>query len=646
MRGKENTLHALKQLILDKTQGTPFFMEEMVQELFEQGVLVRTEVGAALRGRPQEGTHIGVPLQGLRIPPTVQGILAARIDRLAPEEKALLQQLSVIGRQFPLSLIRQVIAQPEADLYRLLTSLQHKEFLYEQPALPESEYIFKHALTQEVAYDTVLQEQRKALHEQTARAIEALYRTSIDEHYGELAHHFNRSGNTEKAIEYLQLAGQQAVQRSANIEAIDHLTTALDFLMTRPETPERAAQELTLHLAMGPALMVTQGHAAPAVERHYTRARALYDQLGDTSHRFPVLWGLWLFHGVRGDMRTAQALAEECLQLAEQTHEAGLLLQAYFARGAIFLWRGELIRARQALERSLTLYQPQHHALTPLYGGLDPKVLLLGHMTCALWSLGYPKQALTRSEEALQLAQELGHVHSLVNVLYHTAVLQVERGNGGVAQEHADMEVALASEQGFPDLAASGTIHRGGALMVQSQWAEGVAQIQQGLETAVGELHKTRHLAWLAAGYEGAGQVEEGLAAITEALWLVEKNDERFYEAEMWRIKGTLTLEARGWRLETSPPSPQASSLNPLVSSGVVQEAEGYFLKAIEIAQKQQAKSLELRAVMSLARLWQSQGKTAEAREILAPVYDWFTEGFDTKDLQEAKMLLAELSIE
>jgi class 3 adenylate cyclase len=223
-------LQALKQLILAKTQGTPFFMEEIVQELHEQGVLNRDGVGAQ---------HAAPLPTDLRIPPTVQGILAARIDRLAPEEKALLQQLAVIGRQFPLSLIRQVIAQSEAELYRLLASLQHKEFLYEQPAFPESEYIFKHALTQDVAYGTVLQEQRRALHEQTARAIEALYRTGTDEHYSELAHHFSRSGNTEKAIEYLQLAGQQALQRSAYAEAITHLTTALELLITLPDTHER-----------------------------------------------------------------------------------------------------------------------------------------------------------------------------------------------------------------------------------------------------------------------------------------------------------------------------------------------------------------------------------------------------------------------
>ncbi len=336
-------LPALKHLILDKTEGTPFFIEEIVQELVEQGVLVRDALGAGL-ALPTEGAASSAPTD-LHIPPTVQGVLAARIDRLAPDEKALLQRLSVIGRQFPMSVIRQVIAQPEAELYRLLASLQRKEFLYEQPAFPEVEYIFKHALTQEVAYGTVLQEQRKVLHERTGQGLETVYAATLPEHYSDLAHHYRRSANTEKAIEYLHLAGQQAVQRSANLEAISQLNAALELLMTRPETPERAAQELTLQLALGPAFMAAQGYTAPAVEQYYRRARALCAQLGDSLQRFPALWGLWVFHLIRGELRMTQALAEECLQVAEQTNDAGLLLEAHVAVGTTCLFRGEFVRA-------------------------------------------------------------------------------------------------------------------------------------------------------------------------------------------------------------------------------------------------------------------------------------------------------------
>jgi predicted ATPase len=267
----------------------------------------------------------------------------------------------------------------------------------------------------------------------------------------------------------------------------------------------------------------------------------------------------------------------------------------------------------------------------------------LGQGALALWYLGYPEQSRTRIDEGLDLAQEFAHPFSHVQSLFIAAELYGERGDGRLAQEYADAEVAVSREHGFPVYLVYGTVHQGKMLMTRGQWAEGVSQVKQGLEMWAGEFSKTRFLAWLARGYGEAGQVEDGLTTVAEALRLVEKNDDRHYEAELYRIKGTLTLEARGWRLETSPPSPQASSLQPQVSSGAVQEAEGYFLKAIEITQKQQAKSLELRAVMSLARLWQSQGKITEARQMLADVYHWFTEGFDTKDLQEAKALLEEL---
>jgi tetratricopeptide (TPR) repeat protein len=491
----------LHQLILGKTEGTPFFMEEVVQELFEQGVLVRDAVGA----------RRAVPLPtDLHIPPTVQGILVARIDRFAPDEKALLQQLSVIGREFPLSLIRQVILQPEDELYRLLASLQHKEFLYEQPAFPEVEYIFKHALTQDVAYGTVLHERRKLLHEHTDQALEALYGTALHEHYSDLAYHYRRSVNTEKAIEYLQLAGQQAVQRSANPEAITHLTTALELLMTRPETPERAAQELTLRLAVGPALMAAQGFAAPAVEEHYTRARALCAQLGDSPQRVPVLWGVALFHGGRGDMRTAQVLADECLQIAEQTNEAEMLLQAHNVVGVICQWRGEFVRAREALAHSLALYQPQHQALTSLYGGYNPQVVNLHFTALTLGFFGYPEQALTRSQEALQLARELGHPSSLTHALYIAAWLHPERGEGLTAQERTEAAVALGSEHGSPWYLAAGTVQQGQTLIVREQWAEGIAEVRQGLEALAGELWRTVFLAWLARGYGEAGQERTG----------------------------------------------------------------------------------------------------------------------------------------
>jgi hypothetical protein len=621
----------LHQLILEKTEGTPFFMEEIVQELLEQGVLVRDAVGAR-RAMP-------LPTD-LHIPPTVQGVLAARIDRLAPDEKVLLQQLAVIGREFLVSLIRQVISQPEDELYCLLAFLQRKEFLYEQAAFPESEYLFKHALTQDVAYSTVLHEQRKVLHERTGQALEALYATTLHEHYSALAYHYRRSASTEKAITYLHLAGQQAGQRSANAEAISHLNAAMELLLTRPETPERTPRELTLHLALGPVLMATQGWAAAEVTQHYTRARTLCEQLGNSSQRVPVLWGLWAFHLVRSELRTAQALAEECLQIAEQTADAGLLLEVYHAVGSCSMWRGEFARARAEMEQGIARYQPhQHHALAAVYGGFDPGMGCLSCVAEVLWLLGYPDQALTRSQEALRLVHELGHSFSLGYALSFATWLHLYRGEGRVAQERAEALIALASEHGFAFYWAQGTIQRGEVLIAQGQWEEGVAQTQQGLEALVGELMRPHHLALLAEEYGGAGQVGKGLAAVAEALRLVDKNDERLYEAEVYRIRGELTLQ----KFQVSGSKFQATDLRSLIPAART-EAEDYFLKAIEIAQRQQAKSLELRATTSLAHLWQQQGKRGEAHQMLSEIYNWFTEGFDTKDLREAKALIEELS--
>jgi len=401
VRVMESDLHALKQLILDKTQGTPFFMEEIVQELREQGVLT-----VGVTGRSPLPTD-------LHLPPTVQGILAARIDRLAPDEKALLQQLSVIGREFPLGLVRQVIAQPEADLYRLLASLQHKEFLYEQPAFPEVEYIFKHALTQEVAYGTVLQEQRKALHEKTAQAIEVLYTANLDEHYSDLAHHYSRSGNAEKAVEYLGLAGQQAARHSANAEAINHFTTALGLLKTLPDTTARARQELALQLSLGASLMATRGYAAAEVEQTYTRAQELCLQVGEPLQVVQVLYGRWAFYAVRGNHTALLALGEQFLTVAHRQQDSTLSLVAHAMVGSALLWLGDLTPAQAHLDQAFAFYDPEQHRDLAYHVGQDLGLTALTFAAETLWYRGYPDRALERVRHGLSLAQALAHPYEL-----------------------------------------------------------------------------------------------------------------------------------------------------------------------------------------------------------------------------------------
>jgi class 3 adenylate cyclase/predicted ATPase len=611
-----NEFHTLKQLILEKTEGTPFFMEEMVQTLVEEGVL------AGERGHYQLTHHAPT----LHIPPTVQGILAARIDRLVPDEKALLQQLAVIGREFPLSLVKQVVSQPEEQLDRLLSSLQRKEFLYEQPAFPEIEYFFKHALTQEVAYGTVLQDRRKELHERTAQAVESLYEDNREDHYADLAHHYSRSGNTEKAIVYLQKAGRQAAQNSAHTEAIRHFTTALELLATLPDTPERVRQELPVQLTLAASLQVTKGPSAPEVGNAYTRAQELCLQGGNTRQLFSTLHGLWLFHHVQADLTAARETGERLLTMAEGIRDSALLLEARRTLGSTLLWQGEFPLARIHLEQAVTHYdQQQGGSLKFLTGGADPGIVCLCELARVLWLLGYPDQALQRSQTALLLARTRSEPFSLGFALIFAAGLYQLRREGALTQNHADEGIILAQKYGFAALLSAGTIRRGWALAEQGQAEEGLRDMQQGLtarQAAGAELAQSYFLSLLAEVYGKLGQGERAQTLISQALTAVRASKEHRLEAELYRFKGELTLQ----------------------QSRAEAEAEAYFLKAIEIAQKQQAKSLELRAMTSLARLWQQQGKKVEAHKLLSDVYNWFTEGFDTKDLQEAKVLIEELN--
>ncbi len=614
--GDDATLTVVKRLILEKTEGTPFFMEEVVQTLAEKGVL---------RGEPGH-YHVEHAPTALHISPTVQGVLAARIDRLAPEEKALLQQVAVIGREFPLSLARQVVSLSEAELYRLLSSLQHKELLYEQPAFPDVEYLFKHALTQEVAYGSLPQERRKAIHEQTATAMEALYRVNVEEHYSELAHHYSRSGNTPKAVEYLHKAGQQAVQRCAYTEAISHVTQATELLETLPDTPERTQRAITVQTLLGLALHATRGQAAPEVERAYARARELGQQLGQTPQLFPTLYGLWGFYLVQGELSTTHELGEQLLNLARRDQDPALLLDAHRALGFTLYHLGEFAPAREHAEQAIALYDPRRQNVSAFI----PGVTALSCAALALWHLGYPDQALKRNEEALTLAWERSHPFSLVYALGYAARFHQLRREAQAVRERAEAAFTLATEHGFALWPAAVTILQGWVLTEQGEGETGIAQMRRGLaarQASWTRLDQPYYLALLAEAYSKVSQVEEGLAVLAEALAAVTHNGERRWEAEVYRLKGELTLQLQG-------ESPKSK----------IEEAETCFLQAINVARKQQAKSLELRATMSLARLWQGQGKRHEARDILSTIYNWFTEGFDTQDLKDAKALLDSLA--
>lgn len=605
----------LTQTLLGKAEGNPFLLEEMVQALLDQNVFAKA----------------GQNVLEVQFPATVQGVLSARMDRLDDAAKALLQTVAVFGRDFSWRLLRQVVDYPEDDLRRLLATLQHAEFLYAQPTLLEPEYTFKHALTQEVAYQSLRLDQRMALHERTAQAIERLFHDRLEEYYSELAHHYHCSGNTILAVTYLQRAGQQAAQRSAYTEAISHLHVALELLNKLPDTPERLQHELTIQTTLGPALIVIRGQAAPEVQRVYARARALCREAGETSQLFPVLWGLWVYYVVRAELQTARELAEQLLALGQRSQDTALLLAAYRALGVTLFWRGEFAAAQAYLEQGINLYDLQQHRALALLYGEDLGVGCLAYAACATWLLGYPARALAHSDEALALARRLEHPVSLARALTFAAALHHLRREPQAAQAKAQEAMSIASTQGFAFWLGESTLYHGWALAELGQTEAGIAQMQQGLHAsrATGaEVSRPYWLVPLAAVYGKAGQAEVGLGVLTDMLAATSKADEHYYGAELLRLRGELLLQ------DSATETVEARR----------REAESNFAQALDIARQQQAKALELRAAMGMGRLWSAQGKTRQAYQLVADVYHWFTEGLETADLQEARQLLAEFA--
>jgi predicted ATPase len=566
----------------------------------------------------------------LHIPTTVQGVLAARIDRLPVAEKELLQTLAVIGKEFPFSLIQCICkgldARIDNDLCNLLARLEATDFIYQRPAFPEVEYSFKHALTQEVAGYSLLTERRSVLHERTAQAIEALFPTRIADYCSELAHHYRLSGNVPKAVEYLQRTGNQALQHSAQLDAIRHLDTALELLKHLPDTPARTHQELTLLLSLGPALMAVRGYSAPEVAATYTRALELCAQVSDDSVLFSTLLGLRTYYELRAEYSTACELGERLLSVAQTAQDPDLLVDAHAALGATLFFQGDLRNAYEHQERARVLYIPDRHRTHAITYGMDPGYTLT-FSAWSLWYLGFPDQASTRSRDALALDKKISHPFSLAFTLSATSILGQFQHDVQLAEECADAAIKLSLERGFPFYLTWGNILQGWARAEQGNIDEGIAQITNGIATyraAGAELGCSYFLALLAAAHGRAGQPQAGLEAVTEALAMVNKTGEHFYEAELYRLKGALTLQCPGEDRQ---------------DSSARQEAEACFHTAISIARQQGAKSLELRATVNLAQLWETRDKEA-ARQMLADIYSFFTEGFDSVDLLQAKALL------
>ena len=591
--------------LLAKAEGNPFFLEELARTVVEQGADTPSPI----------------------VPDTVQAVLAARMDRLPATAKRLLQAAAVIGKDVALPLLHAVTEVPEEIMHDDLRSLQAAEFLYETYGVTAPVYTFKHVLTQEVTYQSLVRRERQRYHARIAQMLEAQFPEVAEVQPELLAYHFTEADRGTQAISYWQRAGQRAVERSANHEAVSHFTKGLELLKSLPTTPEHTQQELALQLALGPPLRMIKGHATPEMEGVYTRAYELAQQLGDNQQQFLALMGLERFYINGARLQKAYELSEQCLTLAQGRQDIELLQEVYQMLGSTSFWQGELVTARRHLERGIALCDAQQGYSRTFSGGIDPGVVCLSVMAWTLWMLGYPDRALTRSREALALAQKLSHAYSLAFALNYATMLHAWRREVQFAKERAEAVITLSNEHGFIHALNVGMIRRGWALAKQGVVAEGIRQLHQGLTAvrATGtELALSHHLALLAEAYRQGVQVEAALHALAEALAHLDNTGERCYEAELYRLKGECLLAQKGTRCKE-------------------REAEECFRQALNIARRQQAVSLELRATMSLGHLWQQQGRRAEAHQILAEIYGWFTEGFETPDLQEAKALLEAL---
>jgi predicted ATPase len=603
------------QQILTKTDGVPLFVEEVTKAILESGQLKAVDGHYALVGS----------FSTLTIPTTLQDSLMARLDRLMIG-KVIAQLGATIGRQFPYELLQKVSTLDGLTLQRELGRLVEAEIVYQRGLPPQADYVFKHALIRDAAYESLLKSTRQQYHQRIAQVLETQFPETAEAQPELLAHHYTEAGLIEQAVPYWQHAGQRAIARSAYMEAMTHLRQGLALLQTLPETPECTRREVDLLIALGAALHAATSPSSPEIKATYTRAQHLCQHLDDPHQLFPVLRGLWRYYFVRAELQTAHALGKELLALAHHVQDATMVVAAHLPLGNTLFRLGAVAAAHTHFAQGIALYDSQPHRAAAFMYGEDLGVYCRILDAWSLWYLGYPDQGLARSQEALTSPQRSAHPLSLSLTLSHAAQFHQFCRDVCAAQECADASIHLAMEQGFPLQTADGAVLRGWALAQQGQVQEGITQIQQGLRAwrATGaEILRPYCLALLAEAHGMIGEPEAGLTALAEALTLVDTTGERWYEPELYRLKGELLL--------------QQSSDNQA-------DAETCFTQAIAIAQNQQAKSLELRASTNLARLWQQQGKRQEAHDLLAPVYGWFTEGFDTADLKDAKALLEELT--
>jgi class 3 adenylate cyclase/predicted ATPase len=598
----------LSQLILDRAAGNPLFLEELTHSLLENGSIQKQDHQYILTKKPSE----------ISVPDTIQGVISARMDRLEEAMKRILQVASVIGRDFAFRIL-QAISGMQEELKSHLRSLQGLEFIYEKSLFPELEYLFKHALTQEVAYQSLLLKRRKEIHEKIGLAIEEIYAERLEEFYEMLAYHFERAGIIDKAMKYLRLAGERAVRLSANEEAIVHFDRALELLRSLPESRERDERELTLQLALWTPLRSARGWAVLEVGQALTRAVELSRKLGDIQQTLTLLPFVHAYHMTWAEHRKALELAEQVLYLAQPDDDIQMLW-AHRAMGMSLFCLGEFHRSRIHLEQLMELYDPQKHRSLVFLSGHDFGVLSLGHAAWDLWISGYPDQGAKRIQEMMVLARELALSFPLAHAWGMKTTFHWLRREPQKVQQCADEHLRCSTQGGFQLLKAAAIIELGWVQAIQGKVESGITRMCEGLDAWRSRsmyFWSSFYLSKQAEVYGMLRKAPKGLDVIEEALDIIEKTEERWCEAEAHRIKGEL-----------------------LESSSRPSDAEASFRQAIAVARRQEAKSWELRATLSLSRLLKKEGRSAEARQLLSEIYIWFTEGFDTPDLQDARALL------
>jgi predicted ATPase len=603
-----------------RTEGNPLFMVDLLRYLRERGAIVQNNGCWELsRAVPD--------LQG-ELPESVRSMIQRKADQLSTSDRQLLMAASVQGAEFDSAVVAQLLGRQAADVEERLDLLEHVHFMVRvvrEQTFPDGtltlRYGFVHVLYQNSLY-AALQPTRKA-------AWSAAAAHSLLGHYGEkssglaaeLAMLFEAGRDHEHAADYYLMAAENAAQVFAHHEAVTMARRGLALLDSLPDTSDRARRELSLQMMLGMQLQVAQGYAAPEAERTYARAQELRERMEEASPLHPVLWGLWMYYVVRARSGESRELAERLLALARRTEDPAQYLQARLAGTVTFLSLGAPAAAREHMEQGIALYDPARHSTHARLYGQDPGVACRTIGAVAVWLLGYPDQALERSREGVALSEESRHPNTLALAHLYAAIVGQYRRDGPVVQRNAEATLAIATEHGFSFWHTLGLIMRGWSLAKQGASTSGIAQLRQGLDGFLatgGGIYRTYFLALLAEALGWEGQTDEGLGVLSEALALMDETGEAFHGAELHRLKGEYLL--RQGATEES-----------------CREADACFRQALTIARGQQAKSLELRATMSLARLCQNQDHKAEARSMLAECYEWFSEGFGTPDLMEAK---------